>query len=319
MIGRTESIQSFASDLTAGLTAPADFARDVLASAADALGDARGAALSLTEGYASRVGILSARTFAWQLAGPTRAEPTTARVRDANFDGLFVGADGRTYSPATPLADVPPVTPRDGVRTDETFVYVNGISTTREGHTASLQEIAEQTGGRVVGIYNATGGAFVDIIQSAGDTLDLGHNPAVDTLATTVYEEITAGRNVHLLAHSQGALITSRALQDVRGRLIIEDGLSPRQAERVLARVRVETFGGAAGAYPNGPRYVHYVNRADPVSTLFGLGPFGNPLVQPGRGAVVHRFSERHNSHGFDETYLPRRVPFEQARRGDFD
>ena len=78
-------------------------------------------------------------------------------------------------------------------------------------------------------------------------------------------------------------------------------------------------FVGAAGSYPNGPRYVHYVNRRDPVAALFGLGPFANPLARPGRGAVVHRFSEGDNAHGFEQTYLPRRVPFEQARRRDCD
>jgi hypothetical protein len=55
------------------------------------------------------------------------------------------------------------------------------------------------------------------------------------------------------------------------------------------------------------------------VPGLFGLGPFANPFVHAGRGAVVHRFTSTHDVHGFDDTYLSRRVPFEQARRRDFD
>jgi hypothetical protein len=246
-------------------------------------------------------------------------EVLASRGSDRDFDGLFVGAGGRTYQPSTPLANVPAVLPSDGRVPTETIVYVNGINTTKDGQFGSLQRIADRTGARVVGIHNATQGGFVDVIQSAGDTLDIGHNPAVDALADTVYAEITAGRTVHLMAHSQGALITSRALTDVYQRLRVEDGLSRREAERVLSRVEVETFGGAAGSYPDGPRYVHYVNRRDAVPGLFGLGPIANPLVHPGRGAVVRRFSEGHNAHGFEQTYLPRRVPFEQARRGDFD
>ena len=105
----------------------------------------------------------------------------------------------------------------------------------------------------------------------------------------------------------------------MRSRLLVEDGLTRARTETLLSRVRVETFGGAAGAYPNGPQYVHYVNRLDPVSTLFGLGPVANRLVAPGSGAVVRRFTERDDAHGFNETYLSRRVPFEQARRGRFD
>jgi hypothetical protein len=269
-------------------------------------------AVGLAEGYASRAGIMTRPAFALLDAPATRGS-------DRDFDGLFVGAGGRTYSPSTPLANVPAVLPSDGRVPAGTIVYVNGINTTKDGQFGSLQQIADRTGARVVGIHNATQGGFVDVIQSAGDTLDIGHNPAVDTLADTVYAEITAGRTIHLMAHSQGALITSRALTDVYRRLRVEDGLSRREAERILARVEVETFGGAAGSYPDGPRYVHYVNRRDAVPGLFGLGPFANPLVHPGRGAVVRRFGEGHNAHGFEQTYLPRRVPFERARRGDFD
>jgi hypothetical protein len=271
-----------------------------------------GGAVGLAEGYASRAGIMRPPAFAL-------LEALASRGSDRDFDGLFVGAGGRTFSPSTPLSQIPGVLPSDGRVPAETIVYVNGINTTKDGQFGSLRQIADRTGARVVGIHNATQGGFVDVIQSAGDTLDLGRNPAVDTLADTVYAEITAGRNVHLMAHSQGALITSRALTDVYQRLRVEDGLSRREAESLLARVGVETFGGAAGSYPDGPRYVHYVNRRDAVPGLFGLGPFANPLVRPGRGAVVRRFSEGHNAHGFEQTYLPRRVPFERARRGDFD
>lgn len=269
-------------------------------------------AASLVEGYASRAGIIRPPVFAV-------FDLMASRGSDGQFDGRFVGAGGRTYAPSTPLSEVPAVRPSDGRTTAETVVYVNGISTTKDGQFRSLQQIADHTGARVVGVHNATQGGFVDVIQSAGDIFDIGRNPAVDTLADTVYEEITSGRTVHLMAHSQGALITSRALTDVYQRLRVEDGLSRRDAERMLARVEVETFGGAAGSYPDGPRYVHYVNRRDPVAALFGLGPVANPLVHPGRGAVVHRFGEGDNAHGFEQTYLPRRLPFEQARRGDFD
>src|SRR3712207_5493736 len=271
-----------------------------------------GDAVGLAEGYASRAGLLTPPVFAL-------LDVLAPRGSDRDFDGLFVGAGGRTYSPSTPLSQVPAVLPGDGRVPTETVVYVNGIITTKDGQFCSLRQIAARTGAPVAGVHNATQGGFVDVLQSVGDTLDVGHSPAVDTLADTVYAEIKAGRTVHLMAHSQGALITSRALADVYQRLRVEDGLSRREAERLLGRVEVETFGGAAGSYPDGPRYVHYVNRRDAVPGLFGLGPFANPLVRPGRGAVVHRFSEGDDAHGFEQTYLPRRVPFEQARRRDFD
>ena len=312
--GAVSGAFGFAADL-------AEDARETAENLAGKAGQTVGAALSLGEGYAARHGILPLNPFAApaRISPAALAENNSSGRPDTAFDGHFVGAAGRTYPPQTPLSQVAPVEPRGGRTSDETLVYVNGISTTKDAQFRSLQAVADQTGHPVVGVHNATQGAFLDVIQSAGDTADLGRNPAVDALADTVYDELRAGRTVHLLAHSQGALITSRALQDVSNRLRLEDGLSRRQAEALLSRVKVETFGGAAGGYPDGPRYVHYVNRYDPVSTLFGLGPFANPLVRPGRDAVVHRFNQSNNAHGFDATYLPRRVPFEQARRRAFD
>jgi hypothetical protein len=219
------------------------------------------------------------------------------------------------------LSDVPAVTPRGGVTNNETLIYVNGIKTNVQRQANSLQAIADRSGSRVIGIHNATQNSAADILQSLGDKLDIGNNPAVDTLADTVYNELRAGRDVHLLAHSQGAIITSRALQDVKNRLVAEDGMSRRDAENLMSNIKVETFGGASRRFPDGPRYVHYVNRNDGVPQAFGLRSWLNPFAHAGRDAVTHYFREGRPlvSHGFEEFYLPERVPFEQARRRDFN
>lgn len=239
---------------------------------------------------------------------------------DKQFDGHFVGADGQTFAPGTTLSEVPAVTPAGGVRNNETLIYVNGIRTDVNGQANSLQSIADQTGSRVVGVHNATEGFGADVLQSLGDKLDIGSNPAVDTLADTVYNELRAGRDVHLMAHSQGALVTSRALQDVKNRLMLEDGLSRREAEMLMNNIKVETFGGAARRYTDGPQYVHYVNRNDGVPQAFGLRSWLNPFAHAGENAVTHYFRDGKPivSHGFEEFYLPERVPFEQARQGNF-
>src|ERR1044072_8160255 len=203
-----------------------EIAETGLNAASELLRESAPVALGLAEGYASRVGLLARPTFAAQPAA-------RASQGDRQFDGLFVGAGGRTYSPSTSLGNVQPVLPRNGVTSDETLIYVNGINTSKDAQLNSLQQIADRTGARVVGIHNATQGA----------TLDIGRTPAVDTLASTVYDEITAGRNVHLMAHSQGGLITSRALTDVRNRLILEDGRSPRAGRAPLLRRTVATCG----------------------------------------------------------------------------
>lgn len=272
---------------------------------------------TLSDAYAARTG-LSTEINAFSVRNrAVRQNPPP----DTNFDGHFVGANGQTFSPDTALSDVPAVTPRGGVTTNnETLIYVNGIRTNVQGQMNSLQAIADQTGSRVVGVHNATQSSAADILQSLGDKLDIGSNPAVDTLADTVYEQLRAGRDVHLLAHSQGAIITSRALQDVKNRLMAEDGMSRRDAERLMSNIKVETFGGASRRFPDGPRYVHYVNRNDGVPQAFGLRSWLNPFAHAGRDAVTHYFREGKPlvSHGFEEFYLPERVPFEQARQGNF-
>ncbi|QRN98014.1 hypothetical protein JRI60_02765 [Archangium violaceum] len=244
---------------------------------------------------------------------------------DRAYDGHLVGAGGQTFPPGTPLSQVPGVTPRDNPNPTQTFLYVNGIGNTKDQQFGSLQKIADTTGAKVVGLHNATEGMVADLAQCVKDKLDKGTNPAVDSLADTVYSELKAGRSVHLFAHSQGGLVTSRALNDVANRLRIEDGLSKEATEKLLGKVDVETFGAAAGHYPDGPNYVHYVNNKDLVPTLFGQGN-GKGLDEffrdAGKGAVVHRFDYGQGisgTHRLDQAYLPQRVPFEQARQGKFN
>lgn len=243
---------------------------------------------------------------------------------DKPNDGQLVGAGGKTYPPGTPLDQIAAYTPSNTIpgaplkpEAGETFIYVNGISTTKEAQERTLQAFADRTGGRVIGIHNATEGAATDLLQALGDKLDLGKNPAVDSLADTVYGELKAGRPVHLLGHSQGALITSRALTDVKQRLMVEDGMTREQAEALLSNVKVETFGGAAANYPDGPQYVHYINEADLAPDVLGLDQPGLPN-HAGRDARFVRFNSHDLNpaagHSINDTYVPQRIPFDEAR-----
>jgi hypothetical protein len=244
---------------------------------------------------------------------------------DKKYDGVLVGAKGATFPPGTPLNQVPGVTPRDNAHPAETLLYVNGINNTKDKQFASMQALADRTGAKVIGVHNATEGMVADLAQCVNDKLDKGKNPAVDTLADTVYSELKAGRQVHLMGYSQGGLITARALFDVQNRLRIEDGMSKADVEKTMGRVNVETFGAASTKYPDGPQYVHYINNRDAVPTLTGLGGSFDPLSflkDAGKGAVVHRFGEGGlnlvKNHSIQETYLKHRVPFEQARANQF-
>jgi hypothetical protein len=244
---------------------------------------------------------------------------------DRMSDGKLVGAKGQSFPPGTPLHDIPAVTPLDNPNPTKTLLYVNGIMTPLEGQLREMQSIADTADARVIGIHNATQGLVTDLAQCVGDKLDKGHNPAVDTLADTLYTELKAGREVHLMGYSQGGLITARALFDVERRLRIEDGMSKAQVEKLMSKLDVETFGAASTRYPDGPNYVHYINDADPVPTLTGLGGSIDPLAflkDAGKGAVVHRFTDGNlnplSNHMLDTLYMKHRVDFDEARAGRF-
>ncbi|MBN1209523.1 MAG: hypothetical protein JXB05_32025 [Myxococcaceae bacterium] len=245
---------------------------------------------------------------------------------DRLHDGKFVGTQGQTFPPSTPLSQIPGVTPKGNPNPSETLLYVNGIMTPLEGQLHEMQAIADTSGAKVVGIHNSTQGLVTDLAQCVTDKLDKGGNPAVDTLAETVYSELKAGRDVHLMGYSQGGLITARALFDVEKRLRLEDGMSKAEVEKAMSHLKVETFGAASIKYPDGPQYVHYVNNADPVPTLTGLGGSVDPLdflKDAGKGAVVHRFTDGNfnpiSNHMLDTLYMKHRVDFEDARNGRFE
>ncbi len=307
-IGKSDSISKSSTDRSVSVSAAVAEKSDT---------NARAHNQSLETTFASRTGISTAVAKATVNSSFARISAET--VPDKTFDGHLVGKDGTTYAPGTPLSDIDAVTPRNGVTNDRTIVHVNGINTDVNGQLTSLQAIADQTGSRVIGVHNATAGGLRDVVQSLGDKLDMGNNPAVNSLADTIYDELKAGREIDLMAHSQGAIITSRALTDVRNRLQLEDGMSRKDAEALLGNVRAETFGGASRRFPDGPQYVHYVNKKDFVAMSFGLRNFLNPFAHEGRRAVTHYFKEGTNAHGFNATYLPERVPFDQARQGNFD
>ncbi|AKJ08340.1 hypothetical protein ATI61_1291 [Archangium gephyra] len=244
---------------------------------------------------------------------------------DRLSDGKFVGTQGQTFPPGTALGQIPGVTPKNNPNPSETILYVNGIMTPLDGQLKEMQSIADTSGAKVVGIHNATQGLVTDLAQCVTDKLDKGSNPAVDTLADTLYSELKAGRDVHLMGYSQGGLITARALFDVEQRLRLEDGLSKAQTEQLMSHLKVETFGAASTKYPDGPQYVHYVNNADPVPTLTGLGGSVDPLdflKDAGKGAVVHRFTDGNlnpiSNHMLDTLYMKHRVSFDEARAGHF-
>ncbi len=230
-----------------------------------------GAAWGWMRHKASRVAE-SAEGFAERVLA--RVLPTPAAVaNDGDLTGPFYPEreswHGKHYA-----------TPQQAVDSDlgSVALYVNGIRTDMPTHQRAAQELANQVGKPVVGIFNATADGLRDFGQCITDKigfLGLGRrNAAIRTLSGIIGrhgdpKKETGG--IEIYAHSQGSIIVSEALREARG----------KGAD--LGRVDVTTFGNAAWTMPTGLRGErHFVFDSDPVSTAVGSS---GPLALPFRAA----------------------------------
>lgn len=164
-------------------------------------------------------------------------EPETDTFSDGDFTGSFDPATShqppghiRGYSSSYLFWEVPPITPAIGERrpatqTNRRILYINGIGTNRAAHAYTLKLISVVSGAAVIGIYNQSGDGkstnpIFDLVQCLGDKTGLSNNPATRTLAKAVYDSCVSGVYLNIVAHSQGAIITSRGLRQGIGLLL---------------------------------------------------------------------------------------------------
>lgn len=161
-----------------------------------------------------------------------------ANLTDGRFSGLTQGGGAPPgnisgYSHLSSFYNVPPVTAGTAAgqrvtAVNKLILYVNGIGTNRDTHGYTVKLISVITGAKVIGIYNQSGdgsqsGALdmvSDLIQCLGDKTGLGNNPATNTLAKCVFKACTESRHLNIVAHSQGAIITSRAIRTAIGMML---------------------------------------------------------------------------------------------------
>jgi hypothetical protein len=254
---------------------------------------------------------------------PHRGKPGFLKGAEANWrerNGAFVGCDSAAGDGSAAMClsnnehGVCPVAPSAGhKRPTETIYFVNGITTTAEQQYGAMHQIADRCDANVVGIHSSTRGGLQDCVDALRSKEHDPDNRAAETVRGLVEENIKEGRDIHLAGHSRGALTISHALNDVRTDLLRPDPKtgqlrSKAEVDEMMSHVKVETFGGAAYTYPDGPQYVHYANTADFVPNATGVN---FPLHHPGRDAQVVHFHEKHEAHSL-ELYLQHREPFPQ-------
>ena len=78
--------------------------------------------------------------------------------------------------------------------------------------------------------------------------------------------------------------------------------MNDAQLSEAMGAIRVETYGGAATQYMNGPRYLHLNNMLDPVAFLWGSAP------GPSRLLGLVRRGQNSDHHLFAKVVLPKRL-----------
>jgi hypothetical protein len=200
------------------------------------------------------------------------------RCDTRNYDGCLVDANGRTY----PATSDPSELEALGNPQDKLAFFVNGINCDIARQLGDMARLKSENF-RLVGIHNATAGVVRDLAQCLADKFNFGHNEAVITVKSLLMSAVASGKQLTFFAHSQGALICSRALEETC-RELHQNGLDDVQIQHRLSNIEINTIGGASYTYPDGPKYHHKINLLDPVAVMTGLG--GDfPGVHPGQGA----------------------------------
>lgn len=193
---------------------------------------------------------------------------------------------------------------------ERTVVFVNGMANSGEEHQQSAFALSLMQMCTVVGVYNATGGFAIDLMQCLGDKHQFDGPLASSASSAIGRGAVRAGaaedvlrrnpasaamfrllrspefRGVDVFAHSQGNLILSNALSAIE----VVDGSS------AVGQYTVYTFGSPARSWPRATRLVECGFTFDPVTWMAGMD-FSFSISKLGMPAdslvpITHSFKE---------------------------
>ena len=204
-----------------------------------------------------------------------------------------------------------------------------------ERHFGDMQALAN-SGAAVIGLHDSTGGRGDDVAEFFSDRYGLGASSTIQTLLLVIQDSIKNNKALHLAGHSRGAQKLGLSL--LKTEQLLREESPDADAAHILQSLKVETFGGAAPRFPDGPQYIHMDNLFDPVSKIYGLlSSFGltRKGAHPGRNAVSINLkvanlkletllNKGEVDSGIDlidravhnprSIYFPRRIPFAAAK-----
>lgn len=205
------------------------------------------------------------------------------------LEGFFLGEDRCLYDPASISPDrVPAFRGSRAPENGPIMFYINGANGSPKEVSRNIQELADSSQIAVVGILYYPNNS-IDPLKDLLPKTSAG--PATDTLQQVINTSLQQGEPVHIRAGSAGTVVVSEAIARVK-RELTRHGRRPgdRDRNQPLDLMRVETHGTIARDFPDGPRYIHYVNLLDPVPNSLGINAAG---AHPGAHAVLALFADR--------------------------
>ena len=203
-------------------------------------------------------------------------------VDSRTLDGFYLGGDVCLYDPRSVVRDDVPRFRGSRVAEDvPTLYYVNGANGSPLITALNLAALAERSQIAILGIFYAGDGlaAVVDALPAVPS------GPAVEALEQLIADHLARQEPLHIRGGSAGTVVISEAIHATRNRLARETRLRGDWTAP-LDLLRVETQGALARDFPDGPRYIHYDAKFDPVTKIGVAGP----VAHPGARAVVAHF-----------------------------
>jgi hypothetical protein len=189
--------------------------------------------------------------------------------------GKLITKTGEILEPTFPLPDKAAFAHQKTAFGNPPIIFVNGINCDEKIAVEQGAHFSEACESPVFLLYNQSIHLVHDVAESVTDKIGLTRKPAAEALSRLLLEAFEQTAPLHLAAHSHGAVVVSQgisyAIDEIKKR-------GPDQASKFnewLGSMTVETFGGAATQYPDGPRYIHYVDPRDLISWFAGVAKHG--------------------------------------------
>jgi hypothetical protein len=189
--------------------------------------------------------------------------------------GKLITKDGAIMQPTFPLPDEAAFSHQKTDLKLPPIIFVNGINCNEDVAAGIGEQFANACSSPVFLLYNQSIHLVHDVAESVTDKIGLTRKPAAEALSRLLLEAFEQSQPLHLAAHSHGAVVVSQGISYAIDEIKKRGPDQPSKFSEWLGSITVETFGGAATQYPDGPRYIHYVDPRDLIPWFAGVAKHG--------------------------------------------